>query len=148
MMDYVTVSLAEELNSSGFSYKHYKENPHKGMVFYYENEEWIIGGQSDGDFSDEELKIINNGIWLPSQVHLMEWLEDNDFVYAIVNNDGFYEVICKDIHTNTQFQTKMPTLSYTLAKTIKKILKKHEREFDTKEKLFGTIIEYDTVDNS
>lgn len=136
----ITIFTAEELYAMGFSFKHYSENVHRGMVYYYNDEEWIIGGRCDADFTDDDMKIISDGIWLPSQEHLLEWLEDNDFVYSIVNTDGFYDVDCKDSHTNTLYHSKTPTLEVALASIIKKILKKKERTFDYKEKIFGTII--------
>lgn len=136
----VTNLVAEELYALGFTFKHYQENFYKGEVYYYNDAEWVIGGRTDEDiFSDFDLTIMKNGLWLPSESHLIEWLQDNDFVFAIINNDGFFEIQCKDIVTLTEYNTKTPTLEYSLAALIKKILKKREREFDVKNKIFGII---------
>lgn len=136
----ISIYVAEELYSLGFSFKRYSNNVHKGMVFHYNNEDWIIGGRCETELSNDDINIIVHGTWLPSDSHLLEWLADNDFVYAIVNNDGFYDVTCKDVHTNTTYHTKMPTLEFSLASIIKKILKKNERLFDRNEKPIGIVI--------
>ena len=135
----ITYYQAKELYSLGFSFRHYTNNIHKGMVFYYKDSEWVIGGNENDNLSDEEKVIANNGIWLPSSLHLIDWLVDNDFVFIIKNTDGFFDIICKDSITETQYESKTPTLEVTLASIIKKILKKKERLFDTKEKVFGII---------
>ena len=103
-------------------------------LYHYNNAEWIIGGSCDSDFTQEDLKIIKEGVWLPSVDYLLEWLTDNDFVFAIVNTNGFYEIDCVDAVTKTKYHTSTPTLDYSLSVIIKKILKRKEREFDTKVK--------------
>ena len=137
----ITIFDAQELYALGFSYRHYQNHFHKGMVYYYEGAEWVIGGNADEDISNSDMKIIHEGIWLPSEMHLIEWLVNNDFVFHIVNTDHFFEFKCKDSITGTEYSTKVPTLEVASATVIKKILKKKERTFDTKEKIFGIIEE-------
>ncbi len=120
----ITIFEAQELYALGFSYRHYQNNFHKGMVYCYEGAEWVIGGNVNEDISNTDLKIINEGLWLPSEMHLVEWLIDNDFVFSIVNIDNFFEFRCKDSITGTEYHTKVPTLELALATVIKKILKK------------------------
>ena len=143
----VTVYVASELFSLGFTYNFYQNNPQKGMIYHYNNAEWIIGGSCDSDFTQEDLKIIKEGVWLPSVDYLLEWLTDNDFVFAIVNTNGFYEIDCVDAITKTKYHTSTPTLDYSLSVIIKKILKKKEREFDTKVKESYAIIEEDNTED-
>lgn len=143
----VTVYVASELFSLGFTYNFYQNNPQKGMIYHYNNAEWIIGGSCDSDFTQEDLKIIKEGVWLPSVNYLLEWLTDNDFVFAIVNTNGFYEIDCVDAITKTKYHTSTPTLDYSLSVIIKKILKKKEREFDTKVKESYAIIEEDNTED-
>ena len=135
----ISIMVAQELYDLGFSYRHYKEHISKGMVYYYDNNEWVIGGNANEPITDFQEKIVKNGIWLPSENHLIEWLLDNDFTFSIVNNDGFFEVNCLDSITGTKYSAKLPTLEFAIAAIIKKILKKHEREFDLKDKIFGVI---------
>ena len=52
----VTVCVARELFSLGFTYNFYQNNPQKGMIYYYNSAEWIIGGSCDSDFTQEDLK--------------------------------------------------------------------------------------------
>ncbi|MDD6395516.1 MAG: hypothetical protein PUB37_04950 [Firmicutes bacterium] len=137
----ITFETANELYALGFSYRHYQKHCQKGMVYYYNGSEWVIGGNVDEPLTDTQREIIDNGTWLPSEANLIEWLQDNDFVFVVVNTDGFFKVECKDTVTNTQYNSKMPTLEFAMAAIIKKILKKHEREFDTKEPIYGVIVE-------
>ena len=117
----------------------FQQSLSKGMVYYYDNNEWVIGGNANEPITDFQEKIVKNGIWLPSENHLIEWLLDNDFTFSIVNNDGFFEINCLDSITGTKYSAKVPTLEFAIAAIIKKILKKHEREFDLKDKIFGVI---------
>ncbi|MGI6248970.1 MAG: hypothetical protein ACOYJX_06165 [Acutalibacteraceae bacterium] len=135
----ITISVAEELYKLGFTYRHYQKNFHKGMVFYYNEIEWVLGGDLEEDITEFDKEIIEKGTWLPSEIHLIEWLQDNGFAIAIINIDGFWELQCKDLETCTKYYTKVPTLDFALAVVIKKILKKKERPFDTKDKIFGII---------
>lgn len=137
----ITIFTAQELYSLGFTYHHYQNHIHKGMVFYYNDSEWILGGNVDEDLSKFDMELTQKGTWLPSEWHLLEWLQENDFVFAIINQDGFFEIQCKDSITNTVYTTKVPTLDFALATIIKKILKKKERQFDKKDKILGTIVE-------
>ena len=135
----ITSFEAKELYSLGFSFCHYQKNSHKGMVYLYGGSEWVIGGNVDDDISVFDKEIIKKGLWLPSEMHLIEWLLDNEFVFSIVNVDGFFDFTCKDSMTNTKYHTKVPTLELALVTVIKKILKKGERTFDNNEKKFGVI---------
>lgn len=136
---HITITTANELYDLGFSYRHYQKNPQKGMIYYYNDTEWVIGGCVDEALTDSDKAIIANGIWLPSEIHFIEWLHDNEFVFAIINQDNFFEIQCKDAITSTQYETKTPTLEFSLAAIVKKILKKKERAFDEKEKMFGVV---------
>ncbi len=137
----ITSFEAKELYSLGFSFRHYQNHFHKGMVYLYGESEWVIGGNVDGDMSVVDKEIINKGLWLPSEMHLIEWLLDNEFVFSIINIDGFFDFTCKDSITKTEYHTKVPTLELALVTIIKKILKKRERMFDYKEKQYGMIQE-------
>lgn len=133
----ISFETADELYALGFSYRHYHDHPQKGMVYYYDGSEWVIGGDSEAPLTEFEKNIVENGVWLPSEIQLIEWLLDNDFIFSIVNTDGFFDVVCKDTVTQIQYKSKMPTLDYTISAIIRKILKKKERKFDTKEKIYG-----------
>ena len=137
----ININQAEELYKLGFTFKHYQENIHKGMVFYYNNNELIIGGNSQEDLSDSDLEVVRNGIWLPSSWHLFEWLRNNDFAFYIKYEGDLIELFCKDSMTGREYLTNTLTLDYTLSCTIRKILKKKEREFDKNEIIIAEIIE-------
>lgn len=50
--------VAQELYDLGFSYRHYKEHISKGMVYYYDNNEWVIGGNANEPITDFQEKIV------------------------------------------------------------------------------------------
>lgn len=135
----INIYEATKLYELGFTYKHYQNNIEKGMVFFYNDSEWVLGGDTESDLSESDIKIIANGTWIPSDSHLIEWLQDNDFSFYILNDDGFYAIKCVDNNTQSEFTSKTPSLSFTLSAVIRKILKKNERDFDTKEKIYGII---------
>ena len=130
---YITPDTARELYALGFTYRHYARHPHRGMVYCCNGREVVLGGDVNEPLSPQEREMAARGMWLPSAVHLTEWLWDNDFVFSIVNTDGFFDVTCRDTLTDTLYQSKTPTL----AAVVRKILKKRERPFDTKEKTVG-----------
>ena len=134
---YITPDTARELYDCGFTYRHYTEHPHRGMVYDYSGREVVLGGDVNEPLSPQEREMAARGMWLPSAVHLMEWLWDNDFVFSVVNTDGFFDVTCRDTVTDTLYQSQTPTLAVSLAAVVRKILKKQERPFDTKEKMVG-----------
>lgn len=137
----INILEARKLYELGFTYRHYQNNPEKGMMFYHNDSEWILGGDTEADLSESDIKIIAEGTWIPSDFHLIEWLKDNDFSFYILNDDGFYAVKCVDNATRSEFTAKTPTLSFALSAVIRKILKKAEHSFDTKEKIYGIIEE-------
>jgi len=134
----INISRAKKLYDKGFTYRFYQDNPHVGMVFYYNGNERILRGDDNGELTENDLEIVKNGIWLPSSIHLMYWLMENEFSFEIIHNSTFHmgvnnmgtTVYCKDVITGTEFS---PTTE-CLACLIIKILKKAERSFDTGER--------------
>ena len=128
----------------GFTYRFYQDNPHVGMVFYYNDEERILigDGRIGGELTEEDLEVVKNGVWLPSSKHLMFWLMENEFSFEIVHGSTFHMGInnmgatihCKDAITGTEFSPTVSPLADAFACLIIKILKKAERPFDIGER--------------
>lgn len=139
----INIDRANQLYSLGFAHRHYQEHFHRGMVFYYDNSEWIIGGNKDEDLTEQDMKIIENGVWLPSANHLMEWLQENSFNFSIspLKSSMMVEIQCMDSITGTEYSPTVSVLEVALACLIRKILKKSERKFDTNKKEYGIIEE-------
>jgi len=137
----INIYRANQLYSRGFTYRYYQEHFYRDMVFYYNEAEWMIGGNLSEKIVESDLEIIKSGIWLPSELHLMEWLMENDFKFNIINNDRdmCVTIYCEDGITGTVFSPTVSPLPDALACLIVKILKKAERPFDKKNKIFGVI---------
>lgn len=141
-MSHLNAVLAKELYEMGFSFYYLQNNPQKGMAYYYNEREWIIGGDIEENFTVNETTVIQNGIWLPSTDELIDWLQNNKFIFNIyyptIENMGIY-VNCIDSITEREYNTEGP-LPMVLGFTIKKILKKAERPFDINEPEWYPII--------
>lgn len=136
----MNIYLAKTLYSLGFTYHHYQQNIYKGMIFQIGDEEYVVGGNTEDDISDAEKDKIKDGVWIPSAQHLIEWLGDNDFAFAIVYETNLYKIVCKDTLTSTEFHAESPDFDTAIFSIVRKILKKKERAFDYKEKIYGEII--------
>lgn len=127
---------AQELYSLGFHFRRLQENPHKGMVFQYEDSEWVIGGEKETEIENADMEIIKKGIWLPSEEELICWLQYNDFVFVLAFQGFFFEIKCRDSITGTAYTAEAPTPDLALFRIIKKVLTKGERAFEIKEEYF------------
>lgn len=133
--------ICKELYAAGFTYKYYQEplNYQKGMTFWYNEKEWVFGGNvldSKSPLPDE----IKNGIWLPDADYFLLWLTENDFVFTIEYN-SLYRVEATDTLTNFKYRAKGANLSQALAYLIINIYRKKIRTYDNKE-----IMRYDLID--
>jgi hypothetical protein len=140
----INIFLANELYALGFTYHHYQEHFHKGMVFQYDNSEWVLGGNKDENLTEQDIKIIDDGVWLPSVAHLIEWLQENSFRFSVSSQESnmLMKIECEDSINGTRYSSTTSTLEVALACLIKKILKKGERQFDINIKAYGTIEGY------
>lgn len=139
----INIYRANQLYSLGFTYRHYQEHFNQGMVFYYKNAEHVIGGNNNESLTEKDMKIINDGIWLPDAMHLMEWLQENSFIFSISSQSAnmLVEIRCEDIITGTKYTPTFSPIEDALACLIRKILKRNERHFDIYDKEFEVIEE-------
>ena len=141
-MDYITIDTLREMKAVGFSYPDYEHFLNYGMLYYYHDDEYFIGGYSDGDFSDLDKEVTQQGEWLPEATQLLEWLTNTDFKVSISVDDGqYFSIQAIDMIDGTLFNGGGLTLANALAKTITKICESNRRDYVPKAKLRLEIIE-------
>ena len=75
--------MKKRLDSVGFSFPDYEQSPNLGMVYFYQEDEYVIGGFCNTEYSKMDQEVINNGDWLPDSYQLMQWLQQCGFDVAI-----------------------------------------------------------------
>lgn len=124
------------MKAVGFSYPEYEHLLNHGMMFYYNDDEYFIGGFSNGAFSDMDKEVVQQGEWLPEAAQLLEWLTNTDFKFNISIDDGQYFTIkATDMIDGTLYIGGGLTLANALAKTITKICKANKRKYVPRERL-------------
>ena len=105
-------------------------------AFYYNDEEYFIGGFSNNTFSDLDKEVAQQGEWLPEAAQLLEWLTNTDFKVTISIDEGqYFSIQAIDITDGTLFNGGGLTLANALAKTITKICKANRRSYVPRAKL-------------
>lgn len=129
-MDYITLNTLQKLKDAGFSYLEYEHFLNNGMMFYYQGDEYLIGGYSNEDFSEQDVEVAQNGVWLPEASQLLSWLVHTGFRTIITNDgQGYYEVQATDLINGLIYYGKDLTFANALAVTIKRICKSKQREY-------------------
>ena len=135
-MDYITIDTLRKMRSVGFAYPEYEHFLNYGMLFYYNNDEYVIGGFSSDTFSDLDKEVAKQGEWLPEAAQLLEWLTNTDFKIDISIDGGqYFSIQAIDTIDGTLFNGGGLTLANALAKTITKICKANRRSYVPRAKL-------------
>ena len=135
-MDYITIDTLRKMKAVGFTYPEYEHFLNYGMLFYYNDEEYFIGGFSNNTFSDLDKEVAQQGEWLPEAAQLLEWLTNTDFKVTISIEEGHYfSIQAIDTTDGTLFNGGGLTLANALAKTITKICKANRRSYVPRAKL-------------
>lgn len=141
-MDYITIDTLKKMRAVGFTYPEYEHFLNFGMLFYYNDEEYFVGGFSNDTFSELDKEAALNGEWLPEAAQLLEWLTNTDFKVTISNDDGqYFSIQAIDMIDGTHFIGGGLTLANALAKTITKICKSNRRSYIPRTRLRLGIIE-------
>ena len=141
-MDYITIDTLRKMKAAGFSYPEYEHFLNYGMLYYYHDDEYFIGGFSVGDFSSLDKEVARQGEWLPEATQLLEWLTNTDFKVNITIEDRqYFSIQAIDMIDGTLYNGGGLTLANALAKTITKICKTNRRNFIPKPKLRLELIE-------
>ena len=135
-MDYITIDTLRKMKAVGFTYPEYEHFLNYGMLFYYNDDEYFIGGFSNNTFSDLDKEVAQQGEWLPEAAQLLEWLTNTDFKVTISIDEGqYFSIQAIDITDGTLFNGGGLTLANALAKTITKICKANRRSYVPRAKL-------------
>ena len=135
-MDYITIDTLRKMKAVGFTYPEYEHFLNYGMLFYYNDEEYFIGGFSNNTFSDLDKEVAQQGEWVPEAAQLLEWLTNTDFKVTISIDEGqYFSIQAIDITDGTLFNGGGLTLANALAKTITKICKANRRSYVPRAKL-------------
>ena len=135
-MDYITIDTLRKMKAVGFTYPEYEHCLNYGMLFYYNDAEYFIGGFSNNTFSDLDKEVAQQGEWLPEAAQLLEWLTNTDFKVTISIDEGqYFSIQAIDITDGTLFNGGGLTLANALAKTITKICKANRRSYVPRAKL-------------
>lgn len=126
-MSYLTVEMIDNLRKYGFSFpKIERELCNSGNVFFFEGEEYIIGGKCDGTpSSEQDERVAGEGKWLPTTDQLLLWLQwkvDKDITIKYDSAEMYFYSEMQDANGIT-YTGSGPDLLCSLYKLILKILK-------------------------
>jgi len=125
-----SIGMIEKLRKYGFVFPRFDNETQKGMVFWYDNQEWLEGGRFLSDKPSLPSKVLDNGVWLPSDEHLFMWLEYNSFDYSVFYKDKLFSFIAFDIVLAITYKVEnQTTLISALVKIIKKICQSKKRDY-------------------
>lgn len=121
----ISKTEALKLFELGFKRPSYADAVYPQDVFDYQNSTWVVGGRilPSGTFLCEE-DIYRRGVWIPSILDLISWLEDNDCNFTLSNTGRGYKLSVIDSH-GVEYSTKGATSEFALYNAIIKILKKY-----------------------
>ena len=125
----------QELKAVGFSFPTYEHFLNLGMTYYYQGNEYVIGGSLTSEFTEIEKIIAREGCWLPTAEQLLEWfaLVEIDIYIQLDAPDQCYHITATDCVTGMEYSTKGRTLALSLAMLIRKFCKKGLRPYIPKE---------------
>ena len=142
-MDHITEPMMRQLISVGFSYPDYEHHLNHGMLYYYQDSYYCIGGWENGHFTDTDILAAQDGLWIPDGFQLLEWLKGNAFTVSIQldSEEQYFHISASDTHNDHTYTGGGPLLSHALHKAIYKICKSNRREYCPDKKLRLPIIE-------
>lgn len=132
-MDFLTIHTLRKMRVAGFSYPEYEHFLNQGNLFYYQDDEYLIGGFSKDDFTEQDKIVAEHGEWLPEASQLLAWLKSTDFHVAIsMDETSYYAVQATDTINHAVYVGGDYTLANALANVILKICKSHLRAYTPK----------------
>ena len=134
-MSYITYETMQELKAAGFGFPAYEHALRLGMIYYYQNNEYFIGGNLTSEYTETDKIVAQEGCWLPTADQLLEWfaLVEVDLSIQLDAPDRCYYITATDCVTGIQFSTKGRTLALSLAMLIRKFCRKGFRQYTPKE---------------
>lgn len=132
-MDYITIYTLRKMRAAGFSYPDYEHFLNQGMLFFYQDDEYWIGGYGKDDFTKQDKIVAEQGEWLPEASQLLAWLKNTAFHVSIsLDESNYYAVQATDTINNAVYAGGDYTLANALANVITKICKSRLRAYTPK----------------
>lgn len=130
-MGCITYQMMQELRNVGFSFPAYENFINLGMVFYYKDDEYYVGGFCNSEYSETDLTAGQKGCWLPTESELLEWLHLTDFDVNIQLTGSIMclHVTGRDRTNQMEYGACGGSLAYALHKLIYKICKSNKRPY-------------------
>lgn len=123
-MTYITLDTKKRLEAAGFSFPDYEEFLNLGMVYSYQEDEYVIGGFCNSEYSQKDEEVYQHGDWLPDSNQLLQWLQQCGFDISVRWNAqecSFYISATKQEYG--EFEARGIDLADGLASVIYKICK-------------------------
>lgn len=128
-MTYISLEMKRKLKNVGFCFPDYEDFLNSGMIFSYQDDEYIIGGFCNADFSPTDKEIAQKGEWLPDCHQLLQWLQQCHFDISIswdMQESRFYlSAIYLD---GSKYEAKSVDLADGLANIIYRICRTNNGE--------------------
>ncbi|MCY9544909.1 hypothetical protein M5X00_25240 [Paenibacillus alvei] len=121
----ISKTEAIKLFELGFQRPLYADTVYPQDIFEYQDAVWVVGGRilPSGAFLCEE-EVFKKGVWIPSILDLMSWLEDNDCKFNLSYTGIGYKLKVSDSH-EIEYSSKGATPEFAFYNVIIKILKKY-----------------------
>ncbi len=122
----LTIDMMLNLKKLGFTFEQFEHECNPGMVYHYDNCEYVIGGKCDENpCSHTDQIIAQKGQWLPDESHLMMWLQwrcDYNVTIEYIADDRYFYGTAESADDEL-FKGSGPDLLCCLYKLILKICK-------------------------
>ena len=130
-MGYITYETMQQLKAVGFNFPTYEHFLNLGMIYYYQGDEYIIGGNLTTKFTEKDKIVAQEGCWLPTAEQLLEWFAMVEINVSIQLDaiDRCYHITATDCITGMQASNKGRMLALSLAMLVRKFCKKGLRPY-------------------
>ncbi|WP_106768747.1 hypothetical protein [Paenibacillus faecalis] len=126
----MTISKTDaiKLFELGFHRPSYADRVYPQDIFEYQDAIWVVGGRvipSTKYLCEEE--VYKKGVWIPSILDLISWLEENDCEFNLSYTGTGYKSYKVNVRDNDEieYSAKGATPEFAFYKVISKILKKY-----------------------
>ena len=121
----------QELKNVNFRFPAYEHFLNYGMWYYYQGDEYVIGGNSLSVFSAMDRLVARDGCWLPTDSQLLQWLAlvKIDVCIRLDAGEQRYHIEAQDRINGTIYNSCGRVLAFALAVLIRKICKSNLRPY-------------------
>lgn len=118
-----------KLVNAGFSFPDYEHELNGGMVYFFDQNTYIIGGPWQEKFTEHDKLVSKLGCWLPDDSQLWDWLYRNTFdvIYHWSDSDHCFFLSANDCITGQSYSARGEVLVHTLSELVYEICKSNRR---------------------